>query len=98
MKASEAGDIHSFIICPSAIYGMGSGPDKRDSLFFRMMVSEIARRREAYYIGEGSNKIGFVSPSFCISETRLLVRSELRYISKTSSISARKFSNSPLTL
>ncbi|KAH8104356.1 NAD-binding protein [Phellopilus nigrolimitatus] len=62
MKASEEGHVNSFIICPPIVFGRGSGPVKRESVFFKLVLAgaNILERKEMVYIGEGSNVNGAV--------------------------------------
>ena len=58
MKASEEGFVNSFIICPSAVFGTGSGFDRKVAWFFPSIFLE---KRQAFYVGEGSSIVGTVS-------------------------------------
>ena len=63
LRATEAGDIHSYIICPSAIHGLGTGPVERSrvSSFAKLVVSGFRSLGRAIYVGEGTNEFGLVS-------------------------------------
>ncbi|EJD07987.1 NAD-binding protein [Fomitiporia mediterranea MF3/22] len=60
MKASEAGVVNSFIICPSGVYGTCTGPIERDSLIFRAVIPDYLSQKRAYYVGEGTNRYEWV--------------------------------------
>ncbi|THH01272.1 hypothetical protein EW145_g6947 [Phellinidium pouzarii] len=57
LKASEEGYVNSFIVCPSIVYGRGTGPVKTVTLFIRMLLESgtALPRKEMVYIAEGTN-------------------------------------------
>lgn len=38
MKASEDGYVNSFIVCPSGVFGLGDGPDRKAASFFPFFI------------------------------------------------------------
>ncbi|EJD08002.1 uncharacterized protein FOMMEDRAFT_71717 [Fomitiporia mediterranea MF3/22] len=60
LKASEAGVVNSFIICPSGVYGKSTGPIERNSIIFRLAIADYLKQKRVYYIGEGSNRSEWV--------------------------------------
>ena len=60
-QASLAGDVHSYIVAPSAVHGPGTGPVGRTSALIKFFGGEYAKRGEAFVVGEGTNVLGFVS-------------------------------------
>lgn len=60
MKASEDGYVNSFIVCPSGVFGLGDGPDRKVASFF---PSTFLQKGEAFYVGEGSSIFGTVCRS-----------------------------------
>ena len=53
--ASEEGYTESYIICPAAIVGPGTGPVPSASVFFNFMTQLALGFKKAIYVGEGSN-------------------------------------------
>lgn len=61
MRASENGDVISFIINPAGVYGACTGPVKRDSALFKLVIGQYTQRKEAFHVGDGSNLFSLVS-------------------------------------
>ncbi|THH01273.1 hypothetical protein EW145_g6946 [Phellinidium pouzarii] len=57
LKAAEEGYANSFILCPSIVYGRGSGPVKRITILVRLLLesSKVQPYRRVHYVGEGTN-------------------------------------------
>jgi len=55
LKAGEEGYAHTYIISPSCVYGAPFGPLAKQLLFHKFFLDPFIQRREAYYVGEGSN-------------------------------------------
>jgi len=55
LKAGEEGYVHTYILSPSGVYGAPFGPLAKPLLFHKYFVEPFIQRRQAYYVGEGSN-------------------------------------------
>ncbi|TDL24606.1 NAD(P)-binding protein [Rickenella mellea] len=55
-KADEEGIISAYIIAPSTIYGVGSGPVNKTSQQIPKMIRVAVERKQTVYAGEGTNK------------------------------------------
>lgn len=55
LKEGEKGDIDTYIICPVAVYGHGSGPVGKASTFYKFILGPMLQRKQGFYVGEGSN-------------------------------------------
>jgi len=55
MSASNEGFTESYIICPSAVIGPGTGPVPSPSIFFDFIMQIAFGFKKAVYVGEGSN-------------------------------------------
>ncbi|KAF8261163.1 hypothetical protein EI94DRAFT_1608219 [Lactarius quietus] len=55
LSASNEGFTESYIICPAAIVGPGTGPVPSASFFFDFMMQVALGFKMAVYVGEGSN-------------------------------------------
>ncbi|KAH9959910.1 hypothetical protein BGW80DRAFT_1232514 [Lactifluus volemus] len=55
LQAAEAGHTESYIMCPAAIVGPGTGPVLASSLFWKFIVQFPIACKKANYVGEGSN-------------------------------------------
>ncbi|TDL24607.1 NAD(P)-binding protein [Rickenella mellea] len=55
-KTDKEGIISCYIMCPPTIYGTGKGPVNRISIQVPGMIRAALRRKQAVYVGEGTNK------------------------------------------
>lgn len=60
LRAAEEGYTESYIVCPGAIVGPGTGPVPSVSLFFHFMTQIALGFKKAVYVGEGSNQFYIV--------------------------------------
>ncbi|TDL19371.1 NAD-binding protein [Rickenella mellea] len=60
LKAGEEGYVNTYIICPSNVHGGGKGPVQRTTLTYRWLTGASLGAGAAFYLGEGSNVLGFV--------------------------------------
>lgn len=60
LEASSQGDVHSYIIAPAGVYGVGTGPVKRTSVFIKGLAQLFIGNEQPFVIGEGSNTCGWV--------------------------------------
>jgi len=55
LRASEEGHTESYIVCPAAIVGPGTGPAPCASLFFHFNTQLALGFKKAAYVGDGAN-------------------------------------------
>ncbi|KAJ1304798.1 hypothetical protein OPQ81_005934 [Rhizoctonia solani] len=58
--AHEREDVDAYIIAPSCIYGIGDGPVKRTSQQIPVLINNSLERKQAVYVGKGTNVWGNV--------------------------------------
>ena len=58
LKAGNEGYVNTFIVCPSAVVGKGSGPVKT---FNPYLIRAYTSMGKGVYVGEGSNILNLVS-------------------------------------
>ena len=77
LQASASGNVNAYILCPSAVYGPGTGPVGRASLFFKLYVGSVLQQRVPYVIGEGTNRFEFVSEQITQKHKKCLIFTDL---------------------
>ncbi|TDL19365.1 NAD(P)-binding protein, partial [Rickenella mellea] len=60
LKAGEAGYANTYIICPTAVHGIGKGPVAKITGIYRYIWGATLEIGAVPYIGEGSNVTSFV--------------------------------------
>ena len=60
LQASLSGDIYSYIIAPSATYGLGTGPVGRITAFVHLFIKAYIEAGRVFVVGEGTNVFGTV--------------------------------------
>ena len=61
LRASERGDLYSYIVVPAGVHGLGSGPVGRVSGLLKFVSAAFIEAGSGFYVGEGSNVMGYVS-------------------------------------
>ena len=66
LQAGLAGDVHSYIIAPSAVHGTGTSTIGKVSAFMKFFGGEYVKSKRVFVVGEGTNVLGFVSELFLL--------------------------------
>ncbi|TDL17435.1 NAD(P)-binding protein [Rickenella mellea] len=72
LKAGEEGYVNTYIMCPALVYGVGTGPVAKDTMFYRNLVKASIQSRVVTYVGEGSNVNGSVHINDFVSLFQLI--------------------------
>lgn len=64
LHAGLEGYVNTFIVCPGAVYGIGTGPAQRSRActFVKNFVPLFIQKGKAMYVGEGSSEFPWVRP------------------------------------
>jgi len=59
-EEGEKGKVKTTIICPPDIYGLGTGPGKKQSFLVALYVGDVIKKGFAFYGASGMNRKSFV--------------------------------------
>jgi len=76
-KAIDEDALDVYIVAPSGVYGVGTGPVSKSSFISKKIVPTFLAKKEAYYVGEGSSTIALIHINDLTNLMTLLVEHAL---------------------
>jgi len=59
-EEGEKGKVKTTIICPPDVFGLGTGPGKKQSFLVPLYIGDIVKKDFAFYVGSGMNRRSWV--------------------------------------